>query len=78
MEDLIKSVTSEVIARTEEDINFFRKTIQDNRGAMVEKIQNNRFERYLEKKKQSNSFTEWMIAFSFNGPVNSTPIIYGE
>ena len=48
MENMTKSVTSEVISRTEEDIDFFRKTIQDNRGDMVEKILNQRFERYCQ------------------------------
>ena len=46
MENMTKSVTSEVISRTEEDIDFFRKTTQENRGDMVEKILNQRFERY--------------------------------
>lgn len=45
MEDLIKDVTKNVLSATEEDVEYFRNTIQDNRGEMVDKIQNNKFER---------------------------------
>ena len=46
MESMTKSITREVISRTEEDIDFFRNTLQDNRAGMVDKVLNQRFERY--------------------------------
>ena len=45
MEDLIKTVTEDVIAKTEDEIDYFRSSERFDRDSLVNKLCKNRFER---------------------------------
>ena len=63
MEELLKSITADVISQTGEDVDYYRNVIPDNRVHLAEELCKNNFERFV------LTFPTKMASFQYNPPI---------